>query len=209
MWPIEIDPVQLTQVLINLAINARDAMPRGGRLSLHVGNRVLRYLDTLAPGDTPPGDYVELAVADTGIGLTPQVKERLFEPFFTTKEEGQGTGLGLATSWTIVAAAGGFIRAEGAEGAARRSASSCRAPPRPARAGARRSTTPPSRRRRPAPRRSSSRTTTRSGPPSSSCSPPNGYDVVAATDGEQALEIAARAPAPLGVPGHRHDAARA
>ena len=103
-------------MLINLAINGRDAMPRGGRLSLHVGNRVLRYLDTLAPGDTPPGDYVELAVTDNGIGLSPQVKERLFEPFFTTKEEGQGTGLGLATSWTIVAAAGGFIRAEGAEG---------------------------------------------------------------------------------------------
>ena len=116
VWPIEIDPVQLTQVLINLAINGRDAMPRGGRLSLHVGNRVLRYLDTLAPGDTPPGDYVELVVSDSGVGLSPQVKERLFEPFFTTKEEGQGTGLGLATSWTIVAAAGGFIRAEGTEG---------------------------------------------------------------------------------------------
>ena len=116
VWPILIDPVQLTQVLINLAINGRDAMPRGGRLSVRVENRVLRYLDTLAPGDTPPGDYVELSVADNGIGLSPQVKERLFEPFFTTKEEGQGTGLGLATSWTIVASAGGFIRAEGAEG---------------------------------------------------------------------------------------------
>jgi PAS domain S-box-containing protein len=116
VWPIEIDPVQLTQVLINLAINARDAMPRGGRLSLRVSNRVLRYLDTLAPGDTPPGDYVELAVTDNGIGLSPQVKERLFEPFFTTKEEGQGTGLGLTTSWTIVTAAGGFIRPESTEG---------------------------------------------------------------------------------------------
>jgi PAS domain S-box-containing protein len=116
VWPVEIDPVQLTQVLINLAINGRDAMPRGGRLSLHVRNRVLNYLDTLAPGDRPPGDYVELAVTDTGIGLTPQVKARLFEPFFTTKEEGQGTGLGLATSWTIVTAAGGFIHAESAEG---------------------------------------------------------------------------------------------
>ncbi len=116
VWPIEIDPVQLTQVLINLAINGRDAMPRGGRLSVRVGNRVLRYLDTLAPGDTPPGDYVELAVTDNGIGLSAQVKERLFEPFFTTKEEGQGTGLGLTTSWTIVTAAGGFIRPESAEG---------------------------------------------------------------------------------------------
>jgi two-component system, cell cycle sensor histidine kinase and response regulator CckA len=115
-WPIEIDPVQLSQVLINLAINARDAMPRGGRLTIQVRNRRLHYDDTLAPGDTPPGQYVEIAVTDTGVGLTPQVKVRLFEPFFTTKEEGQGTGLGLATSWSIVAAAGGFIRAEGAPG---------------------------------------------------------------------------------------------
>jgi PAS domain S-box-containing protein len=116
VWPIVIDPVQLTQVLINLATNARDAMPRGGRLSVHVRNRMLRYTDTLAPGDRPPGEYVELAVSDTGVGLSPQVKERLLEPFFTTKEEGQGTGLGLATSWSIVAAAGGFIHAEGAPG---------------------------------------------------------------------------------------------
>jgi PAS domain S-box-containing protein len=116
IWPIRIDPVQLTQVLINLAINARDAMPGGGRLVLRVRNARLDQADTLGPGDAPPGDYVELAVADTGIGLTPQVKQRLFEPFFTTKEEGQGTGLGLATSWTIVAAAGGFIRADGEPG---------------------------------------------------------------------------------------------
>jgi two-component system, cell cycle sensor histidine kinase and response regulator CckA len=115
-WPVLIDPVQLTQVLINLAINARDAMPRGGRVVLRVRNRVLKYADTTAPGDMPPGDYVEIAVADTGHGLSPQVKLRLFEPFFTTKEEGQGTGLGLATSWTIVTAAGGFIRAESQEG---------------------------------------------------------------------------------------------
>jgi two-component system cell cycle sensor histidine kinase/response regulator CckA len=115
-WPIEIDPVQLSQVLFNLAINARDAMPRGGRLTLRARNRVLGHADTLAPGDAHPGEYVEIAVADTGTGLSPQVKARLFEPFFTTKDEGQGTGLGLATSWSIVSAAGGFIRAEGAPG---------------------------------------------------------------------------------------------
>ena len=121
--------MQLTQVLINLAINARDAMPRGGRLSLHVRNRVLRYLDTLAPGDTPPGDYVELAVADTGVGLTPKVKARLFEPFFTTKEEGQGTGLGLATSWTHHRRGRRLHpRRRRRRARARRSASSCRAP---------------------------------------------------------------------------------
>jgi PAS domain S-box-containing protein len=116
VWPIEIDPVQLSQVLFNLAINARDAMPRGGRLMLHVRNRVLGHADTLSPGDAHPGEYVEIAVADTGLGLSPQVKARLFEPFFTTKDEGQGTGLGLATSWSIVSSAGGFIRAEGEEG---------------------------------------------------------------------------------------------
>ena len=197
VWPIEIDPVQLTQVLINLAINGRDAMPRGGRLSLHVGNRVLRYLDTLAPGDTPPGDYVELAVADNGIGLSPQVKERLFEPFFTTKEEGQGTGLGLATSWTIVAAAGGFIRAEGAEG----------------RGATFRVFLP----------RATETAVAATLVDDAAIAPPaagstalvvedndavratlvellttNGYEVVAAIDGEQALEIVRSAPAPLG-----------
>jgi two-component system cell cycle sensor histidine kinase/response regulator CckA len=115
-WPVLVDPVQLTQVLINLVINARDAMPRGGRVALQVRNRVLQAADTFAPGDMPPGEYVEIAVVDTGHGLSPQVKLRLFEPFFTTKEEGQGTGLGLATSWSIVTAAGGFIRAESRDG---------------------------------------------------------------------------------------------
>jgi two-component system cell cycle sensor histidine kinase/response regulator CckA len=196
VWPIEIDPVQLSQVLINLAINGRDAMPRGGRLQVRVSNRVLRYLDTLAPGDTPPGDYVELAVSDNGIGLSPQVKARLFEPFFTTKEEGQGTGLGLATSWTIIASAGGFIRAEGAEGT-----------------GATFRVFLPR----------AKQTAAAAGPLDDAAIPPpaagstalvvedndavratliellsaNGYDVVAAPDGEQALEIARSATVPF------------
>ncbi|MEO5823430.1 MAG: response regulator [Vicinamibacteraceae bacterium] len=196
VWPIEIDPVQLTQVLINLAINARDAMPRGGRLSLRVSNQVLRYLDTLAPGDTPPGDYVELAVSDNGIGLSAQVKERLFEPFFTTKEEGQGTGLGLATSWTIVTAAGGFIRPEGAAG---QGATFRVFLPRATRTAV------------PAP----SIDDVAIAAPAAGATAlvvedndavratlvellgANGYDVVAATDGEQALEIARAAAAPF------------
>ncbi len=197
VWPIEIDPVQLTQVLINLAINGRDAMPRGGRLSVHVGNRVLRYLDTLAPGDTPPGDYVELAVRDHGIGLSPQVKARLFEPFFTTKEEGQGTGLGLATSWTIIASAGGFIRAEGAEGegatfrvflprakqAAVAAAAFDDAVIAPPPAGATALVVEDN---------DAVRATL------VELLSSNGYEVVAAIDGEQALEIARTSPTPFG-----------
>jgi two-component system cell cycle sensor histidine kinase/response regulator CckA len=196
VWPIEIDPVQLTQVLINLAINARDAMPRGGRLSLHVRNRVLRYVDTLEPGDKGPGEYVELAVADTGVGLTPLVKERLFEPFFTTKEEGQGTGLGLATSWSIVSAAGGFIRASGAEGHGAtftvflpRTIESARPAGHvvePERDGPRGGGTALIVEDNDAVRATLVELLTA-----------NGYDVVAATDGEQALEIAREAVAPF------------
>ncbi len=196
VWPVEIDPVQLTQVLINLAINGRDAMPRGGRLSLHVGNRVLHYLDTLAPGDRPPGDYVELAVTDTGVGLTPQVKARLFEPFFTTKEEGQGTGLGLATSWTIITAAGGFIHAESAEG---RGATFRVFLPRASEAAA-----------AAAPIDETALATPPAGVTALVVEDndavratlvellgANGYEVIAAIDGEQALEIVRAAPAPF------------
>jgi two-component system, cell cycle sensor histidine kinase and response regulator CckA len=197
VWPIEIDPVQLTQVLINLAINGRDAMPRGGRLSVFVCNRVLRYLDTLAPGDTPPGDYVELAVSDNGIGLSPQVKARLFEPFFTTKEEGQGTGLGLATSWTIIASAGGFIRAEGAEaeGATFRVFL-----PRAKQAAA---TAAPLDDAAIAPPATGSTALVVEDNDAVRATlvellSANGYEVVAATDGEQALEIARSAAAPFG-----------
>jgi PAS domain S-box-containing protein len=197
VWPIEIDPVQLTQVLINLAINARDAMPRGGRLTVHVRNVVLGTADTFGPGDTPPGDYVELAVGDTGIGLTPQVKERLFEPFFTTKEEGQGTGLGLATSWTIVTAASGFIRAEGEPGAGATFRVFLPRVREPAAAAAA------------APAASATAAPERGGvvlvvedndavrATLIELLGANGYSVIAATDGERALEVARLAPAPL------------
>ncbi|MEV6347216.1 PAS domain S-box protein [Actinoplanes sp. NPDC051851] len=114
LWAVMADPGQIEQVLVNLAVNSRDAMRGGGILTVHTGNMVVEeeadpVIDAVNGHPTaPPGRFVQLRVADTGTGIPADVLERVFEPFFTTKPPGEGTGLGLATVYGIVTQAGGF-----------------------------------------------------------------------------------------------------
>jgi PAS domain S-box-containing protein len=110
VWPLRADPTQLHQVLLNLCVNARDAMPSGGVLAVSVANVEIDATSARGLPDARPGPYVVFRVSDTGVGIPPEVIDRMFEPFFTTKESGRGTGLGLSTSMTIVKGHQGFIR---------------------------------------------------------------------------------------------------
>nr|WP_240456461.1 PAS domain S-box protein [Sphingomonas yabuuchiae] len=109
LWPILVDAPQLESALLNLCINARDAMPEGGKLTIETANKTLDARAAAAQ-DLPAGDYVSLCVTDTGTGMTPEVMERVFDPFFTTKPIGEGTGLGLSMIYGFVRQSGGQVR---------------------------------------------------------------------------------------------------
>jgi PAS domain S-box-containing protein len=116
IWSVKVDPGQIEQLIMNLAVNARDAMPRGGRLDLSTSKlRVPEGGSPTHPG-LPAGEWVMLSLKDEGVGMSAETLDRIFEPFFTTKERGKGTGLGLATVYAIVEQSGGHVRVQSRPG---------------------------------------------------------------------------------------------
>jgi two-component system, cell cycle sensor histidine kinase and response regulator CckA len=109
LWPVKVDVSQFEQVIVNLAVNARDAMPDGGTLTIKTANVSAQEAEKLSYKGMPAADYVRIDVTDTGTGIPPEIVDKIFEPFFSTKEVGKGTGLGLSTVYGIVKQTGGFI----------------------------------------------------------------------------------------------------
>jgi two-component system cell cycle sensor histidine kinase/response regulator CckA len=109
LWPVKVDVSQFEQVIVNLAVNARDAMPDGGKLTVRTANMTTEEAAELAYKGMPPAEYVRIDIIDTGTGIPADIVDKIFEPFFSTKEVGKGTGLGLSTVYGIVKQTGGFI----------------------------------------------------------------------------------------------------
>ncbi|SDR86780.1 cell cycle histidine kinase CckA [Bradyrhizobium canariense] len=116
LWPVKVDVSQFEQVIVNLAVNARDAMPEGGKLTIKTANVTAQEAERLSYKGMPPADYVRIDVADTGTGIPAEIVDKIFEPFFSTKEVGKGTGLGLSTVYGIVKQTGGFVYVDSEEG---------------------------------------------------------------------------------------------
>jgi len=116
-WTVIGDPTQLHQIILNLCVNARDAMPSGGTLTIRLAHTAIEPARSHSDPDVRPGSYLVISVSDTGTGIPDDIREKIFEPFFTTKEVGKGTGLGLSTSIAIVRSHGGFITLESQPGA--------------------------------------------------------------------------------------------
>jgi signal transduction histidine kinase len=116
LWTIQGDRGTLEQTIMNLAVNARDAMPRGGKLIIRTSNTCLDENSCAYSPERRPGKFVLLSVADTGVGMSKEVLQRIFEPFFTTKEPGKGTSLGLAVVYGVVKGHSGWIEVDSAPG---------------------------------------------------------------------------------------------
>ncbi len=116
LWPVKVDVSQFEQVIVNLAVNARDAMPDGGKLTVRTANAAAEDVARLGHKEMPAVDYVKIEVADTGAGIPAELVDKIFEPFFSTKDVGKGTGLGLSTVYGIVKQTGGFVYVESEPG---------------------------------------------------------------------------------------------